>query len=281
MRLTALHRFPVKSCAGEELEEAVVEPWGLAGDRCWMVVDAEGECVTARERKQLLLVRPVLRADGGVDLGAPGREDLEVGPPTGATTDVTVFGRQPHPARLAGAAADAWFSEVVGEPVRLVFAHAPEGRQANAAFAGPDVPMAFADGYPLNVGSEASLADLNDRIAEGPRPDEGRLPMLRFRPNLSVDGEQAWVEDGWRRLRVGEATFRVVKGCDRCAIPTTDPDTAERSKEPTATLARHRRFDGATWFGMQLVPESPGATLRVGDEVEVLEAVEAPDGPPR
>ena len=78
-----------------------------------------------------------------------------------------------------------------------------------------------------------------------------------------------------------EAAFRVVKGCDRCAIPTTDHLTAERFKEPTYTLAQQRRFDGAVWFGMSLVPDNPGATVRVGDEVEVLEAVEAPDGPPR
>ena len=105
--------------------------------------------------------------------------------------------------------------------------------------------------------------------------------MVRFRPNVVVAGGAAWAEDGWRRLRIGEAVFRAVKGCDRCAIPTTDDETAVRFKEPTYTLARHRRWDGAVWFGMNLVPETAGATLRVGDEVELLDAVAAPDGPPR
>ena len=82
--------------------------------------------------------------------------------------------------------------------------------------------------------------------------------MVRFRPNLVVAGGTAWAEDGWRRLRIGDAVFRAVKGCDRCAIPTTDEDTAVRRKEPTYTLARHRRWDGAVWFGMNLVPETPG-----------------------
>jgi uncharacterized protein YcbX len=72
-----------------------------------------------------------------------------------------------------------------------------------------------------------------------------------------------------------------VKGCARCAIPTTDEVTAVRYKEPTYTLARHRRWDGAVWFAMNVVPETPGATLRVGDEVEILESVDASDGPPR
>ncbi len=95
--------------------------------------------------------------------------------------------------------------------------------------------------------------------------------MVRFRPNLVVDGSPPWEEDGWRRVRVGDAEFRVVKGCDRCAIPTTDEVTAVRRKEPTYTLAQHRRWDGAVWFAMNLVPVTPGATLRVGDEVEVLD----------
>jgi uncharacterized protein YcbX len=141
--------------------------------------------------------------------------------------------------------------------------------------------MAFADGYPLLLATEESLADLNARIAAGPRAAEGNLSMTRFRPNLVVSGATPWEEDGWSRFRVGDATFLGVKGCARCAIPMTDPLTAIRHKEPTATLARFRRWDGAVWFGMNLVPETPGATLRVGDEIELLDVADTPDGPPR
>ena len=105
--------------------------------------------------------------------------------------------------------------------------------------------------------------------------------MMRFRPNVVIDGSTSFAEDGWRRLRIGAATFRAVKGCDRCVMTMTDPDTARRSKEPIATLARHRHWDGATWFGMNLIPDTPGVTIHVGDEVEILEEVPAPDGPPR
>jgi uncharacterized protein YcbX len=283
MRLVALHRFPVKSCAGEELDRAEVQPWGLAGDRRWMLVDESGETVTARSHPAMLLVRPRL-TDDGLIVAAAGRDDLEVATPSGPHTEVTVFGRAPFAAALAAPEAHAWFSELLGSPVRLVHADDPHRRHANPAYAGDGVPMAFADGYPLNVGTLASLDDLNARIAEGPRPTEGGLEMVRFRPNLVVDGVEPWAEDGWRRIRVGGTVLRVVKGCDRCAVPATDHRTAERFKEPTATLARHRRWDGAVWFGVQLVPEVSGtapAELRVGDEVEVLEAERAPDGPPR
>jgi uncharacterized protein YcbX len=281
LHLSELRRYPVKSCRGQQLDVAVVEPWGLAGDRRWMLVDDTGETVTAREHAELLLVHPRLRADGGLEVSAPDQDDLVVPPPDGRLVDVTVFGRAPFGATEAGLEADAWFSKVLGEPVRLVFADDPNRRQANPEFAGPGVPLHFGDAYPLLLTTESSLAALNELIAAGPRADEGPLPMVRFRPNLVVAGSSPWAEDGWRRIRVGAAEFRVVKGCDRCAIPTTDDETAVRRKEPTYTLAQHRRWDGAVWFGMNLVPVAPGATLHVGDEVEVLDAGPTPDGPPR
>jgi uncharacterized protein len=281
-RLSELHRFPVKSCRGQQLETAVVERWGLAGDRRWMLVDETGEAVTAREHRELLLIHPRLRADGGLEVSAPDHDDLVVARPAGGRlVDVTVFGRTPFGATPAGHEADVWFGKVLGTPVRLVHGDDPERRQADPEFAGPGVPMHFGDGYPLLLTTEASLDALNDLIAAGERADEGPIPMVRFRPNLVVAGTLPWTEDGWRRVCVGEAEFRVVKGCDRCAIPTTDEVTAVRRKEPTYTLAQHRRWDGAVWFGMNLVPVTPGATLHIGDEVEVLDEKATTDGPPR
>ena len=111
--------------------------------------------------------------------------------------------------------------------------------------------------------------------------------MTRFRPNVVVSGAAPWAEDDWRRVRIGDVVFRVVKGCDRCVITTIDPDTARREHEPLATLARTRRFDGATWFGVNLIPDLAGGledadpVIRVGDDVEVLEGVAAGGGPPR
>jgi uncharacterized protein YcbX len=283
--VTELRRFPVKSCRGEMLSEAVVEPWGLRGDRRWMLVDDLGEAVTIRERKGMVLVHPEIRADGGLlvrDTSGSGLADLSVDVPSGAdTTPVSLFRGTPFLAAVAAPEAHEWFSKAVGEQVRLVHAEDPSRRPANPAYAGPGVPMAFADGYPLHLATEESLADLNDRILEGPMADQGPLPMVRFRPNVVVHGAAAWAEDGWRRLRIGDAVYRSVKGCARCTIPTTDEVTAERFKEPTATMARFRRWDGAVWFGTNLVCDTPGVTIRVGDEVEVLDEVDPADGPPR
>jgi uncharacterized protein len=278
LTLDAIHRFPVKSCRGEALTEGVVEPWGLVGDRRWLVVDAEGAQVTAREHPTLLLVTPTVLGDGGLDLTGPDTEPVHVPPPTGPLVEVSVWGTA-FPATLADDG--GWFSALLGKPARLVYLDDPTRRPITSGFARPEDRVSFADGYPLLVATTASLDALNDLIADGARGAEGPLSMDRFRPNVVVGGGAAWAEDGWRSMRIGEAVFRAVKGCERCVMTTTDPDTAARGKEPIATLARHRRWDGKTWFGMNLVPDSPGVRIRVGDPVEVLDAEPDPDGPPR
>lgn len=281
LTLAAINRFPVKSCRGEQPTRAVVEPWGLAGDRRWLVVGEDGKAFTAREHRELLRVVPVLDTDGTLHLTAPDLPPLLVPVPAPtALVPVTIW-RSTLLAASAGAEADAWFSKVTRTPARLVHLDDPTRRRINPDFARPEDRVSFADAYPVLLATEASLAELNRLIALGPRADDGPLPMIRFRPNLVVAGGEPWAEDGWRRIRVGAAVFRVVKGCDRCAIPLTDPDTLARGKEPILTLARHRRWDGETWFGMDLIPDTPGATIAVGDEVEILESVSAPDGPPR
>jgi uncharacterized protein YcbX len=133
--------------------------------------------------------------------------------------------------------------------------------------------VSFADGYPLLLTSEESLSELNQWIAGGRKAAEGPVPMRRFRPNVVVSGAPAWAEDGWRRLRIGPVTFRSVTGCDRCVLTTIDPDTAAKGHEPLFALARHRRWDGKVWFGVNLIPDTPapGAVIRPGDPIEILE----------
>jgi uncharacterized protein len=280
--VTDLYRYPVKSCRGERLPEAAVEPWGLAGDRRWMIVDPGGDVVTARERPQLVLVTPV-PDDEAIRLTGPGMRELAVPVPAGDDLiPVTVWDSKLL-ASLAGDAADAWLSEVAGERVRLVYLDDPTRRRPNPRFSRDGDRVSFADGYPLLVTSESSLAELNHLIAAGPLADEGPLPMRRFRPSVVVAGTAPWTEDGWRRLEIGDVAFRAVKGCDRCVLTTIDPDTAAKGKEPIATLARSRRWDGKVWFGMNLIPDSPrgAASIRVGDPVRILEQADHSDGPPR
>jgi len=275
IRLDGIHLHPVKSTAVRPVLHADVEPWGLAGDRRWMVVDATGECVTAREEHRLLTVRAdTVATDPGMSaalrLSAPGRAPLEVEEPLGSPVPVTVHGR-PLEGVAAPEEAAGWFRALLGrDDLRLVHVSTP--RPLNPTHGRPGEATAFADAYPVTLATTASLRRLSDWVAETAleRGEEAPAPLVmqRFRPNLVVGGDlAAFEEDVWRRVHVGPVTFRVAKPVDRCVMTTIEPTTLERGHEPIRTLARHRKWDGATWFAVQLVPESVGA-VRVGNEVE-------------
>jgi uncharacterized protein YcbX len=163
-------------------------------------------------------------------------------------------------------AADAWLSDFLGQPCRLVRMPDDIRRPVDASYGAPTDQVGFADGFPLLLISQASLDHLNARLATP-------LPMVRFRPNLVVAGTAPHEEDSWRRIRIGDCTLRVAKPCSRCIIPTIDPTTAQRSSEPLRTLMGYRRRDNKIFFGQNLLHDGP-AELAEGMRVEVLEAVE-------
>ena len=276
--VTSLTRYPLKSGRPEPLVEVEVEPWGLAGDRRWMVVDEAGRTLTGRQVPGLVLIG-ALAVDDALVLHADSRPPVRVPTPAGPDrVQVEIFGSRFAATPAPGA--DDWLAEVLGRPVHLLHLGDPRGRAADQAYADAGDTVSLADGFPLLLTTEDSLLALEDWVAAGPRPQEGPLGMGRFRPNLVVAGAPAWAEDRWRRLRVGEVVLRAVKGCARCSFTLVDPDTAARTKEPLTSLARHRRYDGKTWFGVNLVPEQPSGRIRVGDPVEVLEVADEP-GPLR
>lgn len=266
MHVASLHIYPVKGCHRIDVARAEVEPWGFAGDRRWLVVDEYGDAVTQRDLAAMTGVQPVL-TDGGLILRTPGRPDLAVAAPVdGALTVVRVWSFTGK-ATLAGEAAYRWLSDVLGEPVRLVWLDDPTRRAVDPSYGRAEDRVSFADGYPVLLGNLASLRDLNDRIAESGSL-EGPLPMTRFRPNIVVEGAPAWVEDAWTggRVRIGEVTFRVVKPCERCVVTTTDQETGEKGKEPLRTLATFRNVDHGLRFATNLIPDNVG-TIHIGDEV--------------
>jgi uncharacterized protein YcbX len=269
-QLLSIHVHPVKAFRGQSPREAVVEPWGLAGDRRWALIDDGGKVVTQRQQPRLALAAAELLPDGGLRLSAPGLEPLTVPVPEAVGTVSMEIFRDKVEGVLADEAAHAWCSAHLGTDVRLVHMDDPATRRpVDPEYALPGETVSFADGYPLLVTTTASLDALNSLIARGEHAAEGPLPMNRFRPNVVVTGTEPWAEDGWSRLTIGEVDFRVAKTCGRCVVTTTDQATAGRSKEPLYTLGRHRRLDGKLVFGQNLVPLSRG-TVRVGDPVTVV-----------
>ncbi|WP_042397709.1 MOSC domain-containing protein [Streptacidiphilus carbonis] len=269
MRVTDLRIHPVKSLAPVPLREVEIEPWGPAGDRRWMVVDANGRMVSQREDPRLGQLTATLPEPGVLELAADGLvlrvPEPGKAPGEAALVPVTLFGTG-FELVDAGEAAASWLRKVLGRELRLVHQDRPERRPL-------EVVTSLADGYPLLVTSTASLADLNRLIALDHPDDPVRgapVPITRFRSNVVVDGARPWAETGWRRIRVGEAEFEVVQQCGRCVMTTLDPATGERrGPEPLRALGRHRKFGPTLGFGMQLAPVRTG-TVRVGDEVVVL-----------
>lgn len=261
MILDAIAIYPVKGLRGIPVREAVVEPWGLKGDRRWMVVDAAGRYLTQRDLPGMARIAAVPDADGGVTLALDGTDPLHV-PVPDVPAEVLVW-RDRVQAQEAGPEAAAWLSEALGRPCRLVHMGDPAAaRPVDPSYARSEDRVSFADGFPLLAVNAASLDDLNARL---PQP----VPMDRFRTNLVVSGAPAWAEDGWASLHVGPVAFRGPKTCARCVVVTTDQLTGARprDREPLRTLTGFRRdAKGRVVFGMNLIPDGAGR-IAVGMEV--------------
>lgn len=266
MHLSALYRFPLKSAKAESLSRSAVDVLGLDGDRRWMLVDESGRFLTQRALPGMSQLSALYNRDGGLQLAAPGLPTLDVDLP-GADAElrgVTVWKdslRVPD----AGAAAAAWVSEFLGKPARLVYVPHERARMLGSAYGGEDDRVAFADGFPLLLIGESSLRDLSGRVGRS-------LEMLRFRPNLVIEGAEAFAEDSWKRIRIGPVQFRVAAPCARCILTTIDPQTGQRSedREPLTTLKTYRTQDGNVMFGQNLISDGAGE-IEVGMPVSVLE----------
>ncbi|MBV1851208.1 MOSC domain-containing protein [Catellatospora tritici] len=274
MRLASIHLYPVKSLGGVDVVEAQVEPWGLRGDRRWLALNPDGTYLTARTEHRMLSITAAPRADGGLQLTAPDGDTLLVAPPHDGEPAATTMTRLDK-VLLAGEQADEWLSSRLGRPLRLGWLDDPRRRSVALDHGGkPGDLLNLSDAGPLLLATTASLRRLNDWIAEGavergeelPEP----LPMARFRPSVVVDGVgEPFVEDDWKRVRIGAAEFRFTEQCDRCALTLIDTRTFTSGREPIRTLARHRQWDGKTWFAVRLVPVGDPAVIRVGDPVSV------------
>ncbi len=263
MQVTRLYIYPIKATTAISLQQAEVRPRGLAGDRRWVVVNQQGQFLQQRMHAKLAIVRTALPDDGGLLVNASDMEPLSVVPPVGQQRGAATVWSDTVDAADAGDEAAAWFSQFLGLPCRLMFMDKAASRPVEPQYGREGDVVSFADALPLLLTTEADLTDLNRRL-------ERPLPMSRFRPNLVVDGDAAWADDDWKRLRVGEVEFEITHPCARCVVTTIDQETGQKSPdgEPLKTLATFRRGEKGVLFGQNLAPRS-GGVIRVGDEVNV------------
>ncbi|SET72156.1 hypothetical protein SAMN04487998_2487 [Hymenobacter actinosclerus] len=266
MVLTDLYIYPVKSLGGIRVTEAVVEPRGLRHDRRWLIVDAQNRFMTQRQTTAMANLK-VTPAYNGFLLSHQQRPELlPLYVPFEATPEKTLFVTVWDDMVFAWRArpeCDEWLTEALGQPCKLVYMSDMVRRDTEPALNPEGQLVSFADAYPFLLIGQASLADLNGRLAEP-------VGMERFRPNLVFSGGEAFAEDNWDRFQIGELAFRAVRGCGRCVLTTINPATARKSPlgEPLRTLAAYRTEDGSAMFGQNVTSGSRGR-LRVGELVAV------------
>ncbi len=251
--IASLHVYPVKSGRVIDCLEARLGPRGLQHDRHWMLIDGNGRFLTQRSHPQLArLVAEVM--GNSLRLQHPECGELSIELPSDLpspavpTHRVSIWKRH-HEALDAGDEAARYCTQLMGMPARLVSA----------------VDQNFPDGYPLLVCNETSLVDLNRRM-------QATLPMSRFRPNLVLRGMEAWDEDRIATLRIGTTRLKLVKPCTRCVITSLDQTTGRAAEDPLPALREFRwnaRLHGVTFGENAEVQSGAGATLKVGDEVEI------------
>lgn len=277
--ISKINIYPIKSLGKINLSESKVERRGLRFDRRFMLIDENGVFLTQREFPQMAKIS-VGFDKNNFEAAAKGFENLTFPQKIsgGEKTNVRVW-RSVCSAIVADEKINEWFGEVLKLKCKLVFMPDETEREINKMFSRNNDVVSFADGYPVLLIGENSLRNLNKRLSD-------KVPMNRFRPNIVVENSEAFAEDIWKKIKIGETVFRITKPCARCVVTTIDQEKGEIiGKEPLKTLAKFRSAKdvfpetyesfgldkNAVLFGQNLVAENYGETIRIGDKLEILE----------
>ncbi len=257
--LQEIYLYPIKSLGGISVSEAFVEERGFRYDRRWMLVDKKGDFVTQRQHPHLALLQVAL-SETKLEVFSKGdssqRIDFDLDLVSEQELLVSIWGDQVL-ARVVSAEISRWFSDFLEMELDLVVMPESSHRKMDPRYAVQGESVSFADGMPFVMIGQASLDELNGRLADP-------VGMDRFRPNLVFSGGEAYAEDQFTRVKVGEVYFQVVKPCARCVLITVNQQTGEKGKEPLATLATYRTVNNKVYFGQNAVALAPGI-VRVGD----------------
>lgn len=264
MEVLELHIYPIKSARGQQVKRFEITPQGPSGDREWMLVDENGRFLSQREFPKLATIETFLEP-GSLTVGL-GKMFFKISTKNNfsRTTKVNIWNDSVD----AGLEPDLYsqgIGQYLGTSCRLVryapFSHR-RVRSTNEEAWNPEVR--FADGRPLLLTNLKSLEELNSRLAVP-------VSMNRFRPNVVVNGTEAFEEDRWKRIRIGDVVLSQPKPSARCIIVNIDQTTGVPSgPEPLKTLASYRRKDRGVFWGVLWIPENIGS-ISEKDPVEVLE----------
>jgi uncharacterized protein YcbX len=263
LRVSQLFIYPIKSLGGIALDTAQLTDRGLQHDRRWMLIDEHNRFLSQREHAQMALFKIELETDGlKVTYTTDGSHiNIPFKPLKQDLLDVTIWD-DTCTGQLVSDVVDAWFTVKLGIPARMVYMPDETHRATDPRYTTQGTIASFADAYPALLIGQASLDDLNNRLAEP-------LPMNRFRPNIVFEGGEPYSEDLMDHIQINGIDMYGVKLCARCIMTTIDQQTAIKYKEPLKTLAGYRRKGNKILFGQNLAFNSTGV-LNIGDEINVL-----------
>lgn len=263
LTVSGLFTYPVKSLGGFSLDEATLSERGFQYDRRWMLVDNDNHFLTQREYAEMALLQTNI-TDQFLQINHKikgDKIDIPLTPETDETAMVQVWSSRCR-GQFVSNAADEYFSTMLSVKCRLVYMPDSTNRWVDGRYAFNKEITSFADDFPLLIIGQASLDDLNGRLAEP-------LLMDRFRPNIVFRGGFAFQEDEMKHFTINNIDFYGVKLCARCPITTIDQQTTAKSKEPLKTLATYRTKNNKVYFGQNLLHKGNGK-VRVGDEIQLV-----------
>ncbi|MCC4212149.1 MOSC domain-containing protein [Leeuwenhoekiella parthenopeia] len=252
-RIQSLYTYPLKSAGSVALQQTQVGDLGFAHDREFALVNAENKILTAREKPQLLQVEVALKTDV-MGISAEGTAiEIPLNAEEESVYELELF-KKPAFGKAVSGKADEWFSGLFDEPLRLVRLYPQKLRQVSAKYAlNEEHPISFADGFPIHLISEASVVDLNTRL-------EQPLPVERFRPNIVTSGVEAYAEETWKQVIIGDCIFDVITATPRCSLITIKPEIAvfDSNQEPLRSLFAYKKEGNQINFGVYLIPKTTG-----------------------
>lgn len=264
-KISQLFVYPIKSCAGISVTSLHFDEKGPLFDRRWMLVDAHtGIFLSQRELPKMALISTELN---GEEITAWQAMDSNLAecftlPRTGKILDVSIWSDDVQGLDCGDAAAD-WFTGLLGHKCRLVFQGECK-RHASEEYALPGTGVSFSDGFPLLAVGRSSIEFLNDECADG------KITAVNFRPNIVVENTEVFSEKAWREMSAKGVSMKVVKPCERCVIPTLNPETAVSEKGILSTLVKHCRENKKIYFGQNLTFEyKEGMSLAVGQALVI------------
>lgn len=264
MKIQSLYYYPVKSLKGIDATSIKVTTRGLFNDRRFMLIDKNHQFITARTHPLLARINVEI-AKNQLNFRFHGSKNVFT-QTTGSLMEnvkVKIWDDQSPAHVLAESEFTHELSDRLKEPVQMVYMAETDHRPVSPKYGKPSDLVSFADGYPILITTTGSLNHLNAQL-------DIPIPMIRFRPNVVIENNQAWVEDQWKKIKVGDVILRVVKPCARCVVTTLNPETGLWGKEPLKTLSRIHRSGNKVLFGMNAIADGLG-TISVNQAVEVIE----------